>query len=627
MIGTILGNRYRIEERIGGGGTALVYRAFDLQLSRDVAVKVLRGQFGNDEEFVRRFRREAQNAASLSNPNVVQIYDVGEENETYYIVMELIQGKTLKAVIQEQGPLPVQQACRIAMEILGAMAHAHSARIIHRDIKPHNILIARDGRVKVTDFGIARATTTDTVTHTGSIMGSAHYFSPEQANGQPTGEKSDIYSMGVVLYEMVTGKVPFQGESPITVALKHLRDQVVPPSELNPEIPVELDEIILQAMEKEPEDRYASANQMRQALERFLELHAAGKTHIHAGDFPTMDMRAVTKTTRKARTRAEREAEMEEKRERRSTWIWVLVIAAVVLGGIGTAAWGVLRFLDVPEVDVPPIEGKHLTQAQDALTATRLQWKVQAERYSDLPQFYIISADPAPGTKVKQGATINVIVSKGPEELEVPDVKGQSREQAQITLENAQFVVGKVTPVRSQEPEGTVLATAPPAKSKLKKGGEVDLTVSQGPLRVPNLVGKSLTEATKLLTDAGLQVGNVEGRPDTRTPKDTVLISNPGTGAAVTAGQKIDLVVSQGADLGAGTAFSKELTVPGETGKVSRFQVSLIDVISDVQSERLLLDEELPAGQKVTVADKFYGQTAYLLIKVDGIERLRIPLP
>ncbi len=626
MIGTILGNRYRIEERIGGGGMALVYRAFDLQLSRDVAVKVLRGQFGNDEEFVRRFRREAQNAASLSNPNVVQIYDVGEENDTYYIVMELIQGKTLKAMIQEQGPLPVNQASRIAMEILGAMAHAHSARIIHRDIKPHNILISKDGRVKVTDFGIARATTTDTVTHTGSIMGSAHYFSPEQANGQPTGEKSDIYSLGVVLYEMVTGKVPFQGESPITVALKHLRDRVVPPSELNAEVPVELDEIILQAMEKEPEDRYASANQMRQALERFLDLHAAGKTHINSGDFPTMDMRAVKKS-RKARTKAEREAEMEEKRERRSTWIWVLAVALVVFGGIGAAAWGVMRFLDVPEVDVPEIENLYITQAQDELTAAKLQWKVQAEQYSDLPQLYIISADPEPKTKVKQGATIYLIVSKGPEEFEVPDVKGQSLDEARVTLENARFTVAPdVKYVRSNEPEGEVIGMAPPAKAKLKKGGEVELTVSSGPLRVPDVVSKSLEDATRLLTAQGLKVGNVENRPDNRTQKGTVLGSNPVKGTPATPGQSVDLVVSLGGDLGPGTAFTKELTVPGETGKTSKFQVFLIDVISGVQNERPLTDETLPAGQKVTITGTFYGQTAYLLIKVDNVERLRIPL-
>ncbi|MFZ5816732.1 MAG: Stk1 family PASTA domain-containing Ser/Thr kinase [Bacillota bacterium] len=623
MIGKILGNRYRMEERIGGGGMALVYRAYDLQLNREVAVKVLRGQFGSDEEFVRRFRREAQNAASLSHPNIVQIYDVGEENDTYYIVMELVTGKTLKAVIQEQGPLPVTEAARIAIEIADALAHAHAQRIVHRDIKPHNILIARDGRVKVTDFGIARATTTDTVTHTGSIMGSAHYFSPEQANGQPTGEKSDLYSLGVVLYEMVTGTVPFQGDSPITVALKHLREHVVPPSELNPEVPVELDEIILQAMEKEPDDRYESAIKMRQALERFIQLHTAGKTHMNAGDFPTMDIRMAK--TRKAKTRAEREAEAEERRERRNTWIWVIATALVVLGGIAVAAWGVMRFLYVPEVKVPPIERLYITQASQELGLVNLKLEVVGERHSDLDPLYVISADPAPGTWVKEGATIQVIVSKGPETVELPDVRGQTYEQARLALENARFQVNEPTYRTAPEPEGQVIEMSPPAKTPLKVGSRVDLVISSGPLKVPVIYGKTLTEATRLLAEAGLQVGNVELRPDPRMPKDTVLTSSPLQGDTVSKGQKIDLVVSLGNDL-PGTPFTKELTVPGDATQTVKFQVILVDVIGGAPSERLLEDRSLTGGQKVQISDKFYGE-AYLIVKVNGVERGRVPLP
>lgn len=622
MIGKVLGNRYRIEERIGGGGMALVYRAYDLQLNREVAVKVLRGQFGSDEEFVRRFRREAQNAASLGHPNVVQIYDVGEENDLYYIVMELVIGKTLKALIQQQGPLPVTEAARIAIEIADALAHAHAQRIVHRDIKPHNILIARDGRVKVTDFGIARATTTDTVTHTGSIMGSAHYFSPEQANGQPTGEKSDLYSLGVVLYEMVTGTVPFQGESPITVALKHLRDRVVPPSELNPEVPAELDEIILQAMEKEPEDRYESAVKMRAALDKFVHLHAAGKTHIHAGDFPTMDMRAVK--TRKVKTRAEREAEVEERRERRKTWIWVLLTAVVVLAGLGTAAWGVVQFLHVPEVQVPPIEKLYFTEATKRLDAAKLGYKIMAERYSDLPTNYIISSDPAPGTMVKEGATILLVTSKGPETVELPDVRGLTIDEARAELESRRLAVGNLEYKTATEPEGRIIGMAPAAKTPLKVGSTVDLTISTGPLRVPVIYSKSLDEATRLLAEAGLALGNVERRPD-RLPKDTVLSSNPAQGAQVAPGQKVDLVVSMGGDL-PGTDFTKELMVPGKAGEKVKFQVILIDVIAGAPSERLLYDAEPQGGQAVKVTDKFYGE-AYLIVKVGGVERGRVPLP
>ena len=258
LIGRLLGKRYEILEKIGGGGWALVYRAQDTFLHRPVAVKVLRSQYTADDDFVRRFKREAQAAASLSHPNVVSIYDVGQEDDVYYIVMEYIDGQTLKEKIDAEAPLPIPVSVKIALQILDALDHAHQAKIVHRDIKPHNILLTRSGRVKVTDFGIARAATTTTLTHTGSIIGSAHYFSPEQARGGFTGEKSDIYSVGVVLYEMVTARVPFEGDSPISVAIKHIQEDVPPPTQLNPAVPVELEEIILRAMEKDQNRRYQS---------------------------------------------------------------------------------------------------------------------------------------------------------------------------------------------------------------------------------------------------------------------------------------------------------------------------------------------------------------------------------
>lgn len=623
MIGKLLGNRYRIEERIGGGGMALVYRADDIQLGRQVAVKVLRSQFGSDEEFVRRFRREASNAALLSHPNVVQIYDVGEEGEIHYIVMELITGKTLKGLIQEQGPLPAAEALRIAIEIAGAMAHAHSHRIVHRDIKPHNILIARDGRVKVADFGIARATTTDTVTHTGSIMGSAHYFSPEQANGQPTGEKSDIYSLGVVLYEMVTGTVPFQGESPITVALKHLRERVTPPSELNPEVPLELDDIILQAMEKEPEDRPESAVALRQELERLLAMHQAGKTHMPAGDFPTMDLRGLK--TRKVKSRAEREAEAEERRARRKTWIWVVVIALVLLGGLGGAGWAVMNFLRVPEVTVPDLAEVPLSVAQKRLEAAKLKPRLAAERYSDLELLHVISADPPSGTKVKEGATIDLTISKGPEEIEVPDVRNLHVDAATAQLQTERFKVGKIESKTSPEPEGRVIGMSPQPKTKAKVGTAIDLTVSAGPLKVPDLLGKTLSDATRELAAVGLGVGNVERRPGSQE-KDRVLNSTPAQGTVVVSGQKIDIVVSLGPEASA-KEFKEELTVPGQPTEKVKFQVILAEMVTGGQpNERLIYDKTVPGGELVKVDGQYFGE-AQLIVKVNGVERSRIPLP
>lgn len=630
MIGTILGNRYRIEERIGGGGMAVVFRATDLQLGREVAVKTLRGQFGADDEFVRRFRREAQNAASLSHPNIVQTYDVGEDGGTHYIVMELVAGKTLKALIQEQGPLPVAEAARIGIAIADALAHAHAQGIVHRDIKPHNILLGRDGRVKVADFGIARAAATDTLTRTGSWMGSAHYFSPEQADGQPATAKSDLYSLGVVLYEMVTGTVPFHGESPITVALKHLREKVDPPSQLNSEVPSEMDDIILRAMEKEPDDRFDSAVEMRDALSDFLQLHLQGRTHMPGGDFPTMDVRTAgvrSSGQRRERSRAKRQRDPETaaRRARIRNIVIVSVVLLIFLGGLGAGGWAIWKFLDVPEVEVPPIVGVHITQAEEMLTAVKLQRAIVSERHSDLDPLYIIEARPEPGSMVKEGAVIELVVSKGPETVELPDVVGMQVDQARARLKSERFEVTEVKEQISSRPAGEVIEQAPPARTPLKVGSKVTLTVSLGPLKVPKVSGMTLEEARKALTDAGLAPGAVTERPDAQ-PAGTVLATVPAEDSQVSEGQRVDLVVSSGPEL-LGTEFSKELTVPGPSTQRVQFQVVLIDQIDGAEEPRVLVDEEMEGGRRVTVSDKFYGSSAYLIINVNGVEAGWVELP
>lgn len=609
---------------------AVVFRATDLQLGREVAVKTLRGQFGADDEFVRRFRREAQNAASLSHPNIVQTYDVGEDGGTHYIVMELVAGKTLKALIQEQGPLPVAEAARIGIAIADALAHAHAQGIVHRDIKPHNILLGRDGRVKVADFGIARAVTTDTLTRTGSWMGSAHYFSPEQADGQPASSKSDLYSLGVVLYEMVTGTVPFQGESPITVALKHLREHVDAPSLLNAEVPVEMDEIILRAMEKEPEDRFDTAIQMRDALADFLQMHLEGRTHMQSDDFPTMDLRAARsrmagQKRERARAKRQRDPEAAARRARIRNIIIVSAVLLVLLGGLGAGAWAIWKFLDVPEVQVPPIVGVHITQAEEMLAGAKLQRAIVSERHSDLEQLYIIEARPEPGSMVKEGAVIELVVSKGPETVELPDVVGMHIDEATAVLKTERFKVGPIKEQISSRPAGEVIEQAPAARTPLKVGSEVALTVSLGPLKVPEVAGLSLEDARKALTDAGLVPGTVTERADTE-PEGTVLAAIPAEGSQVTPGQRVDLVVSSGPEL-LGTEFSKQLVVPGPATQKVRFQVVLIDQIDGAEEPRVLVDEELAGGHHVVVSDKFYGSSAYLIINVNGVEAGWVELP
>lgn len=629
MIGKILANRYRIEERIGGGGMSLVYRAYDQQLDRSVAVKVLRGQFGSDEDFVRRFRREAQNAASLSHPNVVQIFDVGREDEQYFIVMELVEGQTLKEMINSQGPLPVAEAARIAMEILSALSHAHNNRIVHRDIKPHNILIARDGRVKVTDFGIARAVTTDTVTHTGSIMGSAHYFSPEQANGQPTDEKSDIYSTGIVLYEMVTGSVPFQGDSPISVALKHIRDRVIPPSSRNSEVPVELDQIILRALQKDQEDRYPSADAMREVLEQFAIDHAAGRTHMSSGDFPTMDLRGMKGRRTRRPLDADDEDEDDEEAERRASrraWIWVGVIALIIVAMVGGGAWAFVKYLSVPDVDVPQVVGMTGPQATEVLRQYNLIPRLAEQQFSDEPVGTVIKSDPLAGYRVKQGRDVVLTLSKGPNLKEIPDVRESSLDDARLKLEGEGFTVAPDV-VRKTHPStaNTVIEMTPPQGTRAQAGTEITLTVSSGPLRVPAVVGLTVDQATKKLTDAGLAVGKRDYAPETTKARDTVLSTTPAPGTPVAANSRVDLVLAAGPST-VGTAFTKELTVPGELTLWYDVKIELIDVVNGVPNTTVVFSEKRMGGTKVTVNGQFFGQ-AQLRVLVNNEEKSRVPLP
>ncbi|HYF76395.1 MAG TPA: Stk1 family PASTA domain-containing Ser/Thr kinase [Symbiobacteriaceae bacterium] len=629
MIGKIFANRYRIEERIGGGGMSLVYRAYDQQLDRAVAVKVLRGQFGSDEDFVRRFRREAQNAASLSHPNVVQIFDVGREDEQYFIVMELVEGQTLKEMITAQGPLPIAEATRIAVEILAALSHAHNNRIVHRDIKPHNILIARDGRVKVTDFGIARATTTDTVTHTGSIMGSAHYFSPEQANGQPTDEKSDIYSTGIVLYEMVTGSVPFQGDSPISVALKHIRDRVMPPSQRNSEVPSELDEIILRALEKDQEDRFPSADVMREVLEQFAIDHAAGRTHMSSGDFPTMDLRGMKGRRTRRQLDGDDEEEEDEEAERRAgrrAWIWVGVIALIIVALAGGGVWAFVKYLSVPDVTVPPVVGLTGPQATDLLAKSKLVPKLADQEFDDAPAGTVIKSNPPEGYRLKQGRDVVLTLSKGPNLKQIPDVRNMSLDEARLHLEGEGFAAAPdVTQRIHESTAGTVIEMSPPQGTQAQAGTEVHLTVSAGPRRVPPVVGLTVAEATKRLTEAGLVVGNRDYAPETTKARDTVLSTTPAPGTAVAANSRVDLVLAAGPST-VGTAFSEELNVPGELTLWYDVKIELIDVVNGVPNTTVIFSEKRMGGTKITVNGQFFGQ-AQLRILVNNEEKSRIPVP
>lgn len=535
MEGTVLGGRYKIIEKIGEGGMAQVFKAQCTLLDRTVAVKVLRPQYASDEEFVTRFLREAQAAARLSHPNVVNVYDVGRDGETHYIVMEYVPGQTLKQVVVQHAPLSTGQVVSIAEQILLALRHAHERGLVHRDVKPHNILITTDGRVKVTDFGIARAASGSGITETGIVLGSVHYFSPEQAKGQAVGVQSDLYSLGVLLYEMVTGKLPFEGDTPIAIALKQIQEEPVPPHKHNPQLPGWLEGIILKAMHKDPEARYLSAEEMLQDLRRW---QAVGE-----------DATTVLKTVSPYR-----QEQAKKRNPKGSRWLKWIAGTFIALFALAALAFMLPELLpQVPEVVVPDLVGLSLEEAEQLLAEQKLKAEVRSQVYSsEIAANHVVSQEPAPNRKIKINRTVWLTVSKGPEYLTVPDLVGQSLENAQRFLRQAGLKVGVVQEQHSNDvAAGVIMSQNPPSRSRLARNSSVDLVVSKGPepqpqtVTVPAFVGKKQQEAVLELARIGLRLGSVTER-EAKVPSGEVIEQSPLPGAEVPMGTVVNLVVSSG---------------------------------------------------------------------------------
>ncbi|MBF8982197.1 Stk1 family PASTA domain-containing Ser/Thr kinase [Lutibacter sp. B2] len=550
MIGRILGNRYEIIEKIGGGGMALVYKAKCNLLNRYVAVKVLRAEFTSDDEFISSFKNESQAAASLSHPNIVNIYDVGNgENDLYYIVMEYVKGKTLKQIIKEEAPLSIEKLIEIGKQISLALEHAHSNHIVHRDIKPHNILVTEDGRAKVTDFGIARAVTSSTVTNTGNIIGSVHYFSPEQARGGYINEKSDLYSLGIVLYEMATGMLPFEGEKPISIALKHINDSITPPSLVNKDIPKAIEDIILKATQKDQAKRYNNAQEVYRDLNKALHYPTGSFVRmIEDDDSPTQVIPVIKDDelllNDKSKVRG-------KKKEKKGLIVWSAILTAFVLALIVTGSTFYLKdVFFIKEVKVPNIVGLSIDEAKrDLLNVgfkVELSTEVNSTKYE---KGYVISQDPSAGINRKKGYPVKVTISKGPKLIEVPTLINKNINEMDVLLDNKGLKEGQVKYQYSSLPIGIIIDQNPNAREQVTEGTEIDLFVSQGPetkvILMPNLVGESFENAKKTIETSGLVLDKTEYKYDD-SEKNTVISQSITAGKEVVENESVNLVLSKG---------------------------------------------------------------------------------
>ncbi|MDM5338024.1 Stk1 family PASTA domain-containing Ser/Thr kinase [Fictibacillus enclensis] len=555
MIGKRISGRYKLLEVIGDGGMAIVYRAKDLILDRDVAVKILRSEFSDDEEFIKRFKREAEAATSLDHPHIVSIFDVGEENNVYFIVMEYVKGKTLKQYIREKGRLSVEESIQIIKQIASGMVAAHEHGIIHRDIKPHNILIDENGVAKVTDFGIALAITSATITHTNSVLGSVHYFSPEQARGGVANAKSDIYSLGVVLFEMLTGRVPFTGESPVSVALKHLQEDVPEPRKINPEIPQSVENIILKALTKNPVYRYDSALEMMDDLDTALSPHRLNEDRWSDFDESADATRimAPVSMTKEAEAK-EPEPKPDQPpapKKKKKKWRMILLILILLLAVAGVAAFVMPGMFKVKDVSVPNVVHKDYADGYDKLVNLKLKVERKDLYDDEVEQGKIIKQDPEAQSMVKEGSTVTLYVSKGFKKVDMEDLTGMKEEEARDLLNEKGYNTKNIEtiPVESEEtPEGEVVSQSPEKGEKVNPSEiQVILRVSTGPptVQLENLANSSKEDVQNYISQEGLNVDFSEEYSDS-VEEGKVILQKPSPYTTVKKGSTVNVVISKG---------------------------------------------------------------------------------
>lgn len=558
----ILAGRYELSDKIGEGGMAVVFKAKDRLLNRHVAIKILKPEFTKDPVFIESFRRESQTAAGLVHPNIVNVYDVGKEGNIYYIVMEYIDGKPLSELIRESGPLEPRRAAAIAKQAASALAEAHKHQLIHRDIKPHNILLTSDGVAKISDFGIAKALSTGTLAGSGkeTVMGSVHYFSPEQARGGYVDEKSDIYSLGIVLYEMLTGKVPFDGDTAVAVAVKHMNEDIVPPSTHNPDIPADLEDIVMRATSKLQINRYRSAEEMITALNFIKYSKPVAPLASAGGRSGASDPSAAAQEGEGGAENADGATGKKSKKAKKKVAIrpekMALAVLAILLaipasGFIYKAMRGGGGEQSV--VQVPDLVGLTYEEALEALEPNDLQLDIDMELPSNIYEDgLIMSQTPKAEADVKKGTTVRVNISRGQVDGTVPSIVGKPLSGAKYILETYGYKVSSVSEIHSDDvPAGIVISQKPAKGTVLAAGGTVSLQVSLGPefgeFEVVDLRGKSLEEAEMILESLGLSVGAVTYIANAYIEEGHVVSHNPGPGTVVLEPIEVDLVISKSA--------------------------------------------------------------------------------
>lgn len=630
MSSKILAGRYELFEKIGEGGMSVVYKAKDRLLNRYVAIKVLKPEFVKDQKFIESFRRESQAAASLSHPNIVNIFDVGQEGNIHYIVMELVEGRTLSELIRDEGPLPYQRVIDLTKQIAAALSVAHENQIIHRDVKPHNVLITSGGTAKITDFGIAKAMNSSTIVDTtgGGIMGSVHYFSPEQARGGYVDEKSDIYSLGIVMYEMLTGRVPFDGDNPVNIALMHINSEMVPPSKLVSGIPPALEKIVLKATDKYQTNRFASADEMIKALNN-LEFvgSVVGDSVFLTGDDQDQDRPIVESDFDDGDYDEDDDYEDKKKKKKsgKGSGKKKKIIIGVVAGIVVLLALGIAfaagAFSGDPVV-VPDLTGKTLEQATEM--AEEVGFKVEEGDLvndPDVPEGSVVSQTPEANSTAKKGTTIRVNLSKGPGDGQVPDLKGKTQEQAEELLVANGFKLGTVTRGPSDLEEGKIYEQSPEAGTTQKEGTRVNIMISDGSqakVQVPYLIGKDIDAAKALLTEAGLKIGKIDYETSDTYSVNQVMWQQYDANEEVEKGTSIRVTVSKG------PAEAQDIELYIDYSKAKNEMFFMTVTLSDESGTRNIIHNQQrtksDGGEDVTLEGKGKGTVVVIF---DGVQVMK----